>query len=69
MAIRKIMDQHSKNKNRCISCGRRGLPKLGEGRKVKCRFCQCVHTVHFTVHGNVMLTDDNYSDLFKKEEN
>lgn len=67
MAIRKIMDQKSKDRHRCIVCGAMGLPKLVEGRKVKCKTCGCVHAVHFTENGNIMLTDDKYSKLFDRE--
>lgn len=68
MAIRKIMDQKSKDRHRCIVCGMMGLPRLVEGRKVKCKYCGQVHTVHFTANGNLMLADDRFSNLFKKEE-
>ena len=67
MAIRKIMDQRSKDRHTCIRCGRAGLLRLVEGRKVRCKACGCVHTVHFTENGNIMLTDDKYSKLFDKE--
>ena len=60
------MDQKSKDRHRCIVCGMMGLPRLVEGRKVKCKYCGQVHTVHFTANGNLMLTDDRFSNLIQK---
>lgn len=67
MAIKKIMDKNSKDRNRCIRCGARLLPKIEEGRIVKCRKCGCGHLVHFTANGNLIFTDVDHKYLFEKE--
>ena len=64
MAIKKIMDQNSKYRHRCIRCGGSGLPRLVEGRKVKCPHCGCVHIPHFTDNGNLVLIDAEYEERF-----
>lgn len=69
MAIKKIMDKNSKDRNRCIRCGTRLLSKIEEGRIVKCRKCGCGHLVHFTTNGNLIFTDVDHKYLFEKENN
>ncbi len=68
MAIRVLTSIHSKDAHTCIRCKQGKLGHLHNGGAAKCPKCGCVHLIHITAAGNLLLTDKAAAHLFEKGE-